>query len=137
MASKKIAWSTIVQYTGKLIQLLISIIITKMLTNFLSIDLYGNYAWIIEYCLFFAVAANLGLFANSIRFICDSPSDGKLFFNALILRVFTASIFFIVALIISPFISNNYFFVLACTIFIISLLFDIITMICDAFLQAN
>ena len=137
IASKKIAWSTIIQYFGKITQLLIAIFITKMLTNFLPIDIYGKYAWIVEYCLFFAVAANLGLFANSIRFICDSPCDGRIFINALILRIITASVFFIVALVISPFISNNYFFIIACTIFVISLLFDFITMICDAFLQAN
>ncbi len=137
LASKKIAWSTIVQYFGKIIQLGIAIIITKLLTNFLPIEIYGKYAWIIEYCLFFAVAANLGLFANSVRLISDSPDNGKLFINALILRIITASIFFVLAIIISPFISNNNFFILACTIFIVSLLFDFITMICDAYLQAN
>ncbi len=137
IASKQIAWSTIVQYIGKIIQLLIAIIITKKLTNFFPNDVYGKYAWIVEYSLFFAVAANLGLFANSIRLISDSPLDGKLFLNILILRVITATIFFIPAIIISPFISSWNLLILAYMLFSISLIFDFVTMICDAYLQAN
>ena len=136
-ASIKIAWSTIVQYSGKIIQLLIAVIITKKLTAFFPNDLYGEYAWIIEYCLFFSVAANLGLFANSIRLISDSPNDGKLFFNAVFLRILTASLFFIGAIIVSLLISNTVLFTLSCILFSISLLFDFFTMICDAYLQSN
>lgn len=137
IAYKKIAWSTIVQYIGKIIQLLIAIIITKKLTNFFPNDIYGKYAWIVEYCLFFAVATNLGLFANSIRLISDSPLDGKLFSNILILRVITASLFFIPAIIISSFISSWNLLILAYILFSISLIIDFVTMICDAYLQAN
>ncbi len=136
-AEGKIIWSTVVQYAGRIIQLILAVIITKILTNNLPIIVYGKYAWIVEYCLFFSVAANLGIFANSIRLFSDSPDDGKLFFNALLLRVATAAVFFILAVIISFFISDSKLFVLSCAIFVISLLLDFITLICNAYLQAN
>lgn len=126
-----------VQYVGKIVQLLIAIIITKKLTNFFPNDAYGKYAWIVEYSLFFAVAANLGLFANSIRMITDTPIDGKLFSNILILRIITASIFFVPAVIISIFLHHGNLLILAYMLFSISLIFDFMTMICDAYLQAN
>ncbi|MBN2546188.1 MAG: oligosaccharide flippase family protein [Spirochaetes bacterium] len=134
---KKIAWSTVVQYAGKIIQLAFAVFITKLLTNFFPNTIYGKYAWIIEYCLFFSVAANLGIFANSIRMISDSPDDGKLFFNALIIRILTAAVFFILAVIISVFISDTKLFVFSCAIFVVSLLLDFMTMIFNAYLQAN
>jgi len=136
-AAGKIAWSTIVQYAGKIVQLALAVIITKLLTNFFPTVVYGKYAWIIEYCLFFSVAANLGIFANSIRLISDSPDDGKLFFNALIIRILTAAVFFVIAVIISVFISDGKLYVLSCVIFVISLLLDFMTMICNAYLQSN
>ncbi|MCG8571909.1 MAG: hypothetical protein MJB14_17375, partial [Spirochaetes bacterium] len=113
------------------------IFITKLLTNFLPIDTYGKYAWVVEYGLFFSVAANLGIFANSVRLISASPANSILFINALFLRIVTAASFFIIAVMISIFISSGDFFVLSCIIFTSSLLVDFVTMICDAYLQAN
>src|SRR5258708_321850 len=85
--SKKIAFSTIVQYAGKIVEIGLAAATTKLISNYLTQNDYGLYGQITEYALFFSVLANLGIFANIIRRMADAPHDSKIFINGLYLRV--------------------------------------------------
>lgn len=101
---RQIIFSTLVQYAGKAVQIVLAALTLKLISNFLSENNYGLYATITEYALFFSVAANLGIFANIIRRMAVNPSDGKTFINSLYLRIVTALVFFgfgIVALLVT------------------------------------
>jgi O-antigen/teichoic acid export membrane protein len=134
---KKIAFSTLVQYAGKALQLVLSAFALKIISNFFSQDGYGVYAAITEYALFFSVVANLGIFGNVVRLMADRPDDGNLFLNAMVLRVITGLFFFALAILICIFTGNNATFVFGTALFCSALFFDFVTSVCDGMLQAN
>lgn len=112
LLGKKIIFSTIVQFLGRGVHIVLAGVTIKLISNFLSENNYGIYATITEYALFFSVAANLGIFAHIIRQMSVNPSDGKTFINALYLRIGTALVFFafgIIALLIT---GNSFLFIL-------------------------
>ncbi len=134
---KKIAFSTIVQYAGKALQLLFSMINLKLISGFLAENDYGIYAAISEYSLFFSTIANLGIFGNVVRKMADAPKDGKIFFNALVLRMVTLLFFFIGGVLFLFFSGAEKFFIYGTILYLGSLFFDNIKSICDGMLQAN
>lgn len=134
---KKIVFSTVVQYGGKIINMAISIVMLKMISGFLDINDYGIYAKITEYALFFSVVANLGIFGNTIRQMADNPKDGRIFVNALIVRVVSAGIFFAIGGGILLLNTNDRIFVIGSLLFFGTLFFDYITSVCDAALQSQ
>jgi O-antigen/teichoic acid export membrane protein len=133
----KIIWSTFVQYFGKVLQIAIGIVAVKLVTNAIGLEEYGAYGKIAEYALFFSVIANLGIFGNTVRKMSERPEDGKLFCNALILRITTALLFFATGALYAYFFIPEKAFTLGVLFFMSSLLFDYITSICDGMLQAN
>jgi O-antigen/teichoic acid export membrane protein len=129
-----------VQFAGKAIQLVLATLTLKIISNYLLNEQeVGVYGAITEYALFFSVVANLGIFGNVVRKMADAPADGKIFVNALLLRIITAVLFFATGLVILLFSDGNAanLFFTACLIFFGSLLFDYITSVCDGALQAN
>ncbi|MFA6024322.1 MAG: hypothetical protein WC777_03870 [Candidatus Gracilibacteria bacterium] len=133
----KIVWSTVVQLFGKVAQIVLGIVSIRMVTHALGLEEYGVYGKISEYALFFSVVANLGIFGNTVRKMSESPHDGKLFVNALVLRMGTAGTFFAVgALFAWIWIPNSIFF-FGVLFFMSSLFLDYITSVCDGMLQAN
>ena len=114
---QKIIFSTLVQYIGRVLQIVIAAITIKLISNFLDTNNYGIYASITEYALFFSVAANLGIFANIIRQMAINPSDGKTFINSLALRIGTAIIFFAFGIIALFIVGSNTLFILCTAIF--------------------
>jgi O-antigen/teichoic acid export membrane protein len=135
--NRKIAFSTIVQYVGKIVQMGLSIVTIKLISNFLTEHDYGTYAAITEYALFFSVVANLGIFANVVRKMSDAPRDGKVFLNALVLRLVTAGLFFLSGVIFLLFQGSDSVFVFGSLLFFGTLFFDYVTSVSDAALQAN
>ena len=133
----KIVWSTAVQLLGKVTQILMGMISIKLVTSALGADEYGLYGKISEYALFFSVAANLGIFGNTVRKMSESPRDGKLFANALVLRMMTALLFFTVGAGVAWIWVPDPRFVLGILFFMSSLFLDYITSVCDGMLQAN
>jgi O-antigen/teichoic acid export membrane protein len=134
---RKIAFSTFVQYAGKLAQMVLAMITLKLISNFLSENDYGVYAKISEYALFFSTAANLGIFGNLVRKMADKPHDGALFFNALILRMVTAVLVFVPAVIFVACTGGDNIFMIGTIAFFGALFTDYITSVCDGMLQAN
>jgi O-antigen/teichoic acid export membrane protein len=135
--SQKITFSSLVQYAGKIIQILLATISLKLVSGFLQQHDYGMYATITEYCLFLSAAANLGLFANIVRKMADKPRDSSIFINALLLRVFSAFILFVIGLLYLGMSGANEVLLIGSAIFLISLFLDYITSICDAVLQVH
>ncbi len=134
---KKIAFSTFVQYAGKLLQLVISAVSLKIISNFLSQDGYGIYAGIMEFALFFSTAANLGIFGNVVRLMSEKPDDGGIFVDSLVLRAFTGLLFFGLAIVICLMNGSSFGFVIGTALFCGGLFFDFLTTVCDGMLQAN
>ena len=134
---RKIAFSTLVQIGGKILQLVLGALTMRLIAKFLTQHDYGIYASISEYALFFSVLANLGIFAYVVRKLSDVPHDGQLFFEALLLRIFTCIGFFFTGIIFLLFFGADWVFILGTTLFFIALGADFITNICDAFLQAH
>lgn len=135
LTRRKIAWSTLVQYLGKAIQMGLSILMLRWITNYLGSTDYALYGKIAEYALFFSVAANLGIFANTVRKMAEAPKDGLLFTNTLILRIVSSLIFFtlggLYAWLFLPDLR------LGVLLFMSALFFDYITSVCDGMLQAR
>jgi O-antigen/teichoic acid export membrane protein len=135
--TQKVAWSTAIQYIGKVAQIAVGIIIVKWVTNALGPEAFGQYGRIVEYVLFFSVAANLGIFGNIVRKMSDAPEDGRLFTNALMLRAGLSIIFFIIGIVAAFTLSPSPVFLAGMLFFMASLFFDHLTSICNAALQAN
>ncbi len=134
---KKIAFSTLVQYAGKFVQLILSALILKQISNYLSEHSYATYGAVMEFALFFSTAANLGIFANVVRKMAQDPLNGRTFFNALILRLVTCVILFAAAVGYLFIFVSDPVFIWASLIFLVALLFDYVTSVCDGVLQAN
>ncbi len=137
LLGKKIAFSTMVQYAGKMLQLVFSMINLKLIAGFLSGHDYGTYAAIAEYTLFFSTAANLGIFGNVVKKMADNPSDGKIFINALALRIVTALTFFVTAIFVLSITGADRMFIFGSILYFGSLFFDNIKSVCDGMLQSN
>jgi len=63
----KILWNTISQVAGKFIVTLLGLVNIKLLTNYLGVAGYGEYATIYQFLAFFGIAADLGLFTIAVR----------------------------------------------------------------------
>lgn len=137
LLGKKIAFSTFVQYAGKILQLVLSTITLRLISGFLNDQGYSYYAAITEFALFFSVMANLGIFGNLVRLMSDDPKDGKIFTQALLLRLATALVFFLCAIPVLLTMQSDQVFFLGSLLFLSALLFDYVTSVCDAMLQAN
>jgi len=137
LLGRKIAFSTLVQYAGKAVQLVLAMLTLKLVSNYLVEGDYGGYAKISEYALFFSTAANLGIFANVVRFMADRPKDGSIFLNALVLRIFTALLFFLSGMLYLVLTGASQVFILGTMVFFGALIFDYVTSVCDGMLQAN
>jgi O-antigen/teichoic acid export membrane protein len=75
MATKKVYWNTIAQIGGKLSTALLSIVLIKILTNYLPIEGYGLYSKVYNYLSIFSVLADLGLYAITVREIAKFRDD--------------------------------------------------------------
>ncbi len=70
--ARRIFWNTTAQFAGKIISALLSIVIIKLITNYLGSNSpdtgpYGEYTTAFEYLSFFAVVADMGLYTVGVR----------------------------------------------------------------------
>lgn len=142
LLGKKIAFSTLVQYGGKILQIALATLALKQISSFLSDAGFSYYSAISEFALFISMLGNLGLFSNLIRMMADHPSDGKVFSQTFFLRIITGILIFSLSIFLL-FVSNSwhgsvdYLFLSGSALFLGALLFDYITSVCDGMLQAN
>ena len=85
---KKIASNTLSQIFSKAATAIISIFLISLLTNYLTIELYGLYSKIYNYIWIFVFLADLWLYAITIREITNNRSDSKkIVWNVMSLRL--------------------------------------------------
>lgn len=133
----EIVWSALVQIFGKFAQMGIGLVTIKLVTEALGPEEYGLYGKISEFALFFATAANLGIFGNTVRKMAEAPTDGRLFVNALVLRMGSAFLFFAVGAAWAWLFVDGPAFTLGTLFFLAALFLDYVTSVCDGMLQAN
>ena len=124
---QRITISTVTQYAGKILQLGLSIISLNLISNFLSDAGYSYYGAVTELALFFSVVGNLGIFGNTVRAMSDKPQDGKLFTQALILRILTAGSIFLISIFSLAITTNDQVFLLGSILFLGALFFPLVT----------
>ncbi|PID87480.1 hypothetical protein CSB07_00725 [Candidatus Gracilibacteria bacterium] len=107
---KKIATNTIAQILSKAATAVISIFLINILTNYLSIELYGLYSKIYNYLGIFAFIADLGLYTIAVREITNNKSDSsKIVGNIMTLRLLLGIFIIILSLLIAYFLPGyNY-----------------------------
>lgn len=75
MATKKVYSNTLAQIAGKVATALISILLIKILTNYLDVAGYGLYSKVYNYLSIFSVIADLGLYTITVREISAHKDD--------------------------------------------------------------
>lgn len=78
MPTKKIYTNTIAQVGAKVLTAMISIVMIKILTNYLDVAGYGLYAKIYNYLSIFAVIADLGLYTITVRELSVHKDNPKM-----------------------------------------------------------
>lgn len=113
------------------------IVTVKLITNTIGIEQYGLYGKVAEFGINLAVAANLGLFGNTVRKMSPKPKDGTLFISALALRLGVGLLVFGMGMIYTFIYIQNPLFQLGLLFLLSSLLFEFASSICNATLQVN
>ena len=91
--ARAILSNTVVQIIGKAVSAIVSVLIVKIITNYLSVEGYGEYTAIYEFLALFAIAADLGLFTIGVREMSkDEDKIQKIAGNILGLRMVLAII---------------------------------------------
>jgi O-antigen/teichoic acid export membrane protein len=89
--ARKILSNTFIQVTGKIFGALVSVLIVKLITNFLTVEGYGQYVSIYEFLAFFGILADLGLFTIAVREMAkDDTKINYIMGNILSLRTIVA-----------------------------------------------
>ena len=96
---KKIASNTLAQVFSKVITAIITIFLLWLITNYLSIELFGTYNKIFNYIFIFAFLVDLGLYAMTIKEIsADKKNSEYIFWNILTLRLISATAIIILSI---------------------------------------
>lgn len=105
--ARKIFWNTTAQFAGKIISSLLSIIIIKLITNYLGSNSpdtgpYGEYTTAFEYLAFFAVVADMGLYTVGVREMAkDNSKVAMIIGNILAFRTIVAFLMIGIACIVA------------------------------------
>ena len=137
---KKIASNTISQILSKVGTAIISIFLISLLTNFLTIEMYGLYSKIYNYIWIFVFLADLWLYAITIREITANKNDSaKIVWNVMTLRLILWILILFISTLIAYFIPG-YNSSLAIICIVIASIFTIIQLLNSsimALMQAN
>jgi O-antigen/teichoic acid export membrane protein len=97
--AQKILSNTFIQISGKIFGALISVLIVKLITNFLGVGGYGEYVSIYEFLAFFGIMADLGLFTIGVREMAKyEDKTDYILGNILTLRTIVATIAMLLAI---------------------------------------
>ncbi len=96
--ARKILGSTVSQFAGKLAVGLLSIIVIKLLTGYLTQEQYGEYNFIYDFLAVFGIVADLGLYTVAVREMSkDESRVAVLLGNVLTIRTVVAIIAMVAA----------------------------------------
>jgi len=99
--ARKVLSNTVVQVAGRLFMALLSVLIVKLITNYLGVEGYGRYAAIYEFLAFFGIAADLGLFTIAVREMAKEDSQKeqeRILANIISLRMILCAVVMSVAI---------------------------------------
>lgn len=65
--ARKILGSTVSQFAGKILVGVMSVVVIKLLTHYLTQEQYGNYNFIYDFLAVFGIVADLGLYTVAVR----------------------------------------------------------------------
>jgi O-antigen/teichoic acid export membrane protein len=100
--AKKILGNTVIQVLGRAVMAVVSIGILKAVSDFLSVDGYGQYTAVYEFLAFFGIAADFGLFTIGVREMSKGERDKNFIAgNIFGMRIFTAAITMALAVILA------------------------------------
>lgn len=85
--ARKILSNTFAQILGKALVALLGLVVVKIITQYLSVAGFGEYAFIYEFLAFFGIAADLGLFTIAVKEMSeDEENIPQIIGNILTLR---------------------------------------------------
>lgn len=137
---KKIASNTIAQVLSKVLTAIISIFLISILTNYLSVEMYGLYSKIYNYIGIFVFLADLWLYAIAIREItADRDNSAKIVWNVMTLRLLLGILILFLAVFIAYFIPgyDSSLALISITIASIFTIFQLLNSSILALMQAN
>lgn len=95
--TRKVAFNTAVQFIGKIITTLLSLVLIAALTRYFGVTGFGQYTTIFAYISLFAVLADFGFFWIFVREIAKPNNDlNKTASNILTMRFFAGLAIFII-----------------------------------------
>ena len=96
--TKKVAYNTAMQFSGKIISTIIGVIIVGLITRHLGQAGYGQYTTVLAFVQFFAVIVDLGLYLALMQEISDPTVDEKkAVSNVFTIKLISSFIFFALA----------------------------------------
>ena len=96
--TKKVAYNTAMQFSGKIISTIIGVIIVGLITRHLGQAGYGQYTTVLAFVQFFAVIVDLGLYLALMQEISDPAVDEKkAVSNVFTIKLISSFIFFALA----------------------------------------
>ncbi len=99
--SLKIAFNTLIQFTGKIISTILGLIAIALITRYLGQKGFGEYTTIVTFLSFFAIIADMGLTLISSQMLSQANTDKeKIISNLMSFRLVSA----IILIVIAPFI---------------------------------
>lgn len=137
---KKIASNTISQVLSKAGTAIISIFLISLLTNFLTVEMYGLYSKVYNYTWIFVFLADLWLYAIAIREISANKKDSqKIVGNIMSLRLILWVVILFLSLLIAYFLPWYNSKIALISIFIASIftIFQLLNSSIMALMQAN
>jgi len=108
-STKKVLGNTLVQVVGRFTMAIISVVVVKIMTNYLGKAGYGEYAAIYDHLTILAIMADMGLFVVGVREMAKSAKEkvGMIMGNIFTIR-FILGLLMIVVAVISAYVIPPY-----------------------------
>ncbi len=139
--ARKILFNTVAQVIGRGFTAVFSVIIVKIITNYLGVAGYGDYTAIYEFISFFAIASDLGLYTIAVREMAKNPVKTQMIVgNVLTVRTLVSAFTMFLAVVLSFFYASpetTIVFPLAVAITGLSTIFALQTVAVSTVLQVN
>ena len=97
MIAKKIAYNVVVSTVAKVLSTVLALINIGLITRYLGVNGFGNYATVLAFFSFFGAILDLGLYSIATREISrENANEQRIMSNVFTLRVLSAGLLFII-----------------------------------------
>lgn len=87
---KKVAWNTLIQFAGKLVNVSLAIITLGLLMRYLGTEQFGWYTTVISFLQIFGIIADFGLVIVTAQMLTEFSHNPRMYGNILGFRIITA-----------------------------------------------